>query len=221
MHKQNQHQGLFLWEKWVMATAFGSVVGFGAIAAFNAITSRVENVNIYIILLVVGIVEGVVLGFSQLLALRRYIHKPIGWVIFTTIAAVLAWLIGLALSYLMAVAFSFLGDGMKFLVLLPAIVLLGGGVGAVLGFAQWLLFQAYVRIYIRQAGWWVGANTLAWSLGLLIAFMDIGFEQSDGLSIHNALNAAVTGAAMGTVVGASTGIFLVWLMNLSRGGIEN
>ena len=127
MHKQNQHKGLFLWENWVMATAAGSVVGFGAIAAFNALTSRVENVNIYTILLVVGIVEGVVLGFSQFLALRRYIQKPLGWVIFTTVTALLAWLIGLALSYLMAVTFSFVGDGMKFLALLPAMVLLGGG----------------------------------------------------------------------------------------------
>ena len=66
----------------------------------------------------------------------------------------------------------------------------------------------------------MGANALAWSLGFLIAFMDIGFEQLGELSIHNALNAAATGAAMGTVLGGSTGIFLVWLMNLLRGELK-
>jgi len=92
------------------------------------------------------------------------------------------------------------------------VVWLGAGVGTVLGFAQWLVLKAYVRVYIRQAGWWMAANAIAWALGLFVAFMGAGIQKSDGFSLETALIEAATGAAMGSVIGGITGIVLVWLL---------
>ena len=168
------------------------------------------NVNTYAILLLVGALQGAILGFSQWLVLRHYIHKAIWWVLVTTIGALLAWLIGVFVS--IAMAFAFTLNGVKTATLLLGVVLLGAGVGAVLGLAQWLVLRAYVRVYIRQAGWWMAGNALAWALGLLVAFTGAGIQKSDGFSVETALIGAATGAAMGAVIGGITGIVLVWLL---------
>lgn len=212
MQEQNSHNGLILWERWVLATAAGQVVGLTAIAAINATLTKTDNLNMYAILLSIGAVEGAVIGFFQWLVLRRYIDKAIWWIVATTGGAILAWLMGLAVSILMALAFAYGGDGQHYLELMLGVIFLGFGVGAILGFAQWLILRTSLRAYIRQASWWTATNALAWGLGLLVAFMGTGIETTSKFSAQTMLISAATGAAMGTVIGGITGIALVWLL---------
>jgi len=217
MHKQNLqshhlnlHNGLILWEKWVLATAVGELVGLSIFALVSTNHGIFGNINTRTMLLLVGALQGAILGFSQWLVLRHYIHKATWWILATTVGSLLAWLIGLAVSIAMALAFTL--NGVKTTTLLLGVVWLGAGVGTVLGFAQWLVLKAYVRVYIRQAGWWMAANALAWALGLFVAFMGAGIQKSDGFSVETVLIEAATGAAMGSVIGGITGIVLVWLL---------
>lgn len=69
-----------------------------------------------------------------------------------------------------------------------------------------------MRCDISQAAWWMVANALAWSLGLLIAFVGTGIKKIDAFASHTALIELATGATMGAVIGGITGIALVWLL---------
>lgn len=218
MHKRNpksyaltrRQNGLILWERWVLATAVAELVGLNMAVVINASISMFGNLNMYAILLLVGILEGAVLGFAQWLVLRRYIHNATRWILATTIGALLAWLIGLLVSIIMA--FASVLNGGRTATLLLGVVLLGTGVGTVLGFAQWLVLKPYVRVYLRSSAWWVFPNALAWSQGLLVAFLGAGIEKSHEFSIQTALIGTATGATMGVMVGGITGIALVWLL---------
>ncbi len=209
-HNLDRHNGLILWEKWVLATALGELVSLTIFALTSTIHDMLSNVNTQFILLLVGVLQGLILGFSQWLVLRHYIHNASRWILVTTIGAFFAWLIGLIAS--MAIAFALVLEGLRATALLGGLALLGAGIGAILGLAQWLVLREYVRARIRQVGWWMAANALAWSLGLLVAFIGVGMLKSNGFSIKMSLISAATGSVMGTVIGVITGIALVWLL---------
>ena len=121
--------------------------------------------------------------------------------------------------------------------------------GAVLGFAQWLVLRRYIqrmtrwewvlatalggfpvlgfgqwlvlRRYIQKAGWWALANAVAWPVGVpvyVIGVLLLLDYQLRGRSTD--VPWIVSGVLMGVVVGAITGIALVWLLrtHLSRSG---
>ncbi|MBR8833406.1 MAG: hypothetical protein DSM106950_05020 [Stigonema ocellatum SAG 48.90 = DSM 106950] len=66
MHKKNPHNGLILWEKWVLATTLGEVLGLSILAlASTAFHGMVGEIKTDAILLLIGTLQGVVLGFFQ------------------------------------------------------------------------------------------------------------------------------------------------------------
>ncbi|MFH7025003.1 MAG: hypothetical protein ACHBN1_06290 [Heteroscytonema crispum UTEX LB 1556] len=211
------HNSLILWEKWVLANTIAAILGLNIIAVINPGgsilgNSFLGNLNMDGFLLLAGVLGGVILGFAQWLALRRYIHNLIWWVLATTVGVLLGWLILLVVSIVMAFAYAYGMNEMNPATLFKGVAYLGGVVGAVLGFAQWLVLKAYVRCDISQAAWWMVANALAWSLGLLIAFVGTGIKKIDAFASHTALIELATGATMGAVIGGITGIALVWLL---------
>jgi uncharacterized membrane protein YhaH (DUF805 family) len=127
-------------------------------------------------------VTGAILGICQALILRPFLRSSGWW----ALATIFGWMLGF---YLGAEFAGYLG-----LTELAFGVVTGGGIGLVLGLAQWLV----LRKRFRGAGWWVLANMLAWMGGMM---------------------PYLPGAnAMGLVFGASTGILTGWvLMGLSAG----
>lgn len=203
----NEHREWTLWEWWVFAMVASELIGIGIIAIAAIVVKLTGTVNLIAVLHIVGFLEGIILGLAQWLVLRHYI-KHIGvWVVVTAIAGLVAWLIGTKMSVVLAFAY-FAGNSSNAATLLQGVVLLGAWIGAVLGFAQWLVLE----VRIRGAGWWIFANAVAWALGSLVAFLGAGTVSSDELSITALLAKALTGIATGSVIGAITGVALVWLL---------
>ena len=87
-------------------------------------------------------------------------------------------------------------------------VVFGGGLLVSIGVPQWLV----LRRHLRHAGWWVLANALAWSLGLAVPFVALALVPDAAPFWVWAATGIVSGLLMGLVVGALTGLALLWLM---------
>ncbi len=207
-----------LWESWVVVMALAQVVGLGIVAIAGTFINSLGTIGTVTVLHLVGLLQGIVLGVAQWLVLRRYIRHSGQWIAVTAIAAMIAWLIGIKASAVMVLVTSLdttLTAEMKTATLLKDVFLLGAWVGGVLGIAQWFV----LKHRIRQALWWVLANALAWAVGLGVAFMGAGMMRTGDFSnLKTALAGAATGLSMGAVVGAITGIALVWLLKPRRLG---
>ncbi|MEB3336336.1 MAG: hypothetical protein VKJ46_02670, partial [Leptolyngbyaceae bacterium] len=101
----SRRQRWVVWRSWVLATTLGEFVGLELISAASALINRIGSLSLIPALLGVGTLEGAVLGLAQWLVLRRYIKPVGGWVLATTGGAILAWLVGVRFSILIAVTF--------------------------------------------------------------------------------------------------------------------
>ncbi len=198
-----------LWEWWLLATIVGTIVAVGIVVLGSAIASNFSPMSTVVILHLIGALEGMVLGFTQWLVLRRYIKHIGWWVLATGIASLIVWLIGVKFIVALAlVSFNSTMTATTTLALQQAVFGMGAWVGAVLGIAQWLV----LRRHVRKGVGWVFANSLAWGLGLLIAFMGVTGVKPGEFTIETAVVHIATGAATGAIVGAITGIALVWFL---------
>jgi hypothetical protein len=216
---RRRERDLWLW--WVLATALGELLGFAVPAILGAVASwamaGLSGVSVDFafagVMVVAGVGEGSVLGFAQWLVLRRYIRKMTRreWVLATGIAAGVAWIIGMLPSTF--------GD----IIAVDSVVLVGGAVvlGTVLvasiGFAQWVV----LRRHIRNVGWWVPANALAWVVGVAVPFGGLALVPEGSPMTVWAVVGVVSGLLMGAVVGAITGLALVRLLRASLGAQED
>jgi hypothetical protein len=183
------------------------IVGIGTL-------SRGLDLNLYALLTLLGATEGIVLGVAQWIVLRHYIRHSGWWILATSIGATIAWFAGLFVSTVLAIATVRSSPSQQAALLLPGIMMQGVGVGILLGYAQWLVLQSHIRhqIWLKTIGWLV-ANVAAWVLALFIAFMGTGqLESTSPFNLKTAMTAAITGGAMGAIVGTITGIALVWLI---------
>jgi hypothetical protein len=199
-----------LWEAWILATAIGELIGLGIVVWASTQTQTFQKYPEGAFLLV-GALEGIILGCCQWLVLRRYVPHIAGWIVATTIGAIVAWMGGSLVSLLMAVSYAWRSDAASAKAFYEGILLLGASLGTILGFAQWIV----LRTHIRRASWWIFSSTLAWAIGLLVAFMGADLPQPTWSEPQVALARAATGAMMGIVIGSITGIVLVWLIQPS------
>jgi hypothetical protein len=198
-----------LWEWWLLATVVGGFLGIAIAATTSAVSRGFESVNTVAPLYLIGALGGAALGLAQWLVLRRYIKHVGGWIVATAIGSVIAWLIGLQVGVMLILIFF---NGALFVAtsaaLLNAIFLLGIWVGTVLGFCQWLV----LRTHVRNGALWIAASALAWGLALLAAWMGAALVQPGELGVETTLVGVATGATVGVVIGAITGVALVWLL---------
>ena len=210
MHKHyrlKENNSLKLWERWVIANTIAQSMGWFLAAHLSQTIDKFGNQNTYQVLLLLGISEGFLLGFAQWLVLRRYIRQASYWIFFTIAGVLISWFMGLTVSAVIGLVYA-ANLHQKITTLIEEVALLGAAVGTVIGYAQWLIFQTVNK----QAIWWVCANAVAWSLGLVIAFIGAGIDKALGFNIHASLIAVATGAVMGIVISSITGIVLVWLL---------
>jgi hypothetical protein len=76
----------------------------------------------------------------------------------------------------------------------------GGGAGALVGVAQWLV----LRHGARRATGWIGANALAWGIGVPVVFVATRAAAAFPLPVAVVVALAGAGAA-GLLVGSVTG----------------
>jgi hypothetical protein len=156
-----------------------------------------------VILVAAGAGEGAVLGLAQFLALRRSLPRlsAPAWIGGTAAAAALAWTIGLIPSTLSAPP-----------ALSPALVAVAVPLGLLfllsIGGVQWL----ELRRHVRHAGRWIAANAIAWPLGVAVPVIALSLLPDGTPAALMALAGLVSGAGMGALVGALTGLTLVKLL---------
>jgi hypothetical protein len=101
---------------------------------------------------VVGAVTGAGIGLGQWLFLRQRLPHAGWWLLVTTVGFAVGWTIGGAVG--MAVGRSGIDWTIGWVI--------GFAVtGAVAGLGQWLL----LRRGLAQAGWWIVATTVGWTVG--------------------------------------------------------
>ncbi len=76
MHKHyrlKENNSLKLWERWVIASTIAQIIGWFVAAYLSQAIDKFGIENIYQVLLLLGTLEGLLLGFAQWLVLRSYI----------------------------------------------------------------------------------------------------------------------------------------------------
>ncbi len=207
------------WLKWTAACGLGEFLGIGAAAGigFGVVMSLGEPDTLGKKLLVMlatvfsGIVEGLITGSLQWMVLREKFAgvRAKNWLFYTALGAVIGWILGMTPpTFLMGQPGSatpppeFSG---------PLIALLAAGAGVVLGalfgFCQWL----ELRKHVAQAGRWILANSLAWTIGLAIIYVGASLPEAEAALVTVIIIGTVSGLLAGLAVGAITASFLIKL----------
>lgn len=194
---------LKLWFSWTLATTVGELIGFAipTIVALTAVALKINDIVILPLMVVAGMGEGACFSFAQWLVLKRYIKNiEKQWILYTAIAAGIAWAIGMLPSTI--------GERSLYLPK-PLLAVIGLAIAAVfllsIGYAQWLV----LRKHVHKAGWWITANAIAWPLGVAMTFVPISLVPDNSPMMLWVMAGIVGGIMMGVTVGAITGLFLI------------
>jgi hypothetical protein len=178
---------LGLWLGWTLATAGGMLVGF-------LLTIPIVNLlDLGFARIIVPIVAGALIGFSQWLVLRRFMTTSADWVL----AGGTGWAVGYALGLLLIqnLAGTFLGT-------LAAYFLFG----AIIALVHWPILSRE----IPSAVVWVLLNVLGWAAGLWASQGILALLINEPV-VDPALGTAIIALSTGLVAGAITGFGLVWI----------
>jgi len=177
-----------LWLGWTLATAGGMLLGFLP-------TILVVNVfNLGLAQIIVPVLAGTIIGFSQWIVLRRYVTATSDWVL----AGGTSWAVGYVLGLFLVQA-------------LPSTIFAGiiGYLlfGVIVALVQWPV----LRREIPNAFVWVLASALGWAAGFWTsqAVLPLFFS---GPLIEPALSTTVIAVTSGLVAGAITGVALIWIV---------
>jgi hypothetical protein len=203
-------------EKWlfwllmnVLSIAVSSVIRF--LGFFFAGLSGDEMGGLELILTgtwigaVTGLAGGLFVGPAQWLVIRRHVPRAFHWIWRTAIGFSLGYAGSLTLMNTVSVVYPLghLGAYWEFFITVVALsmgLILGTGIGAM----QWTI----LRQTARGAWRWVVASGLAWAPGLYIALWSDQVYADGGY-----LGLLLYGGLGGLLVGAVTGVGLIWLLN--------
>jgi hypothetical protein len=201
----------WFFRRWVGLVALGEGAGFAVAAGTGvaAATTDLGPVPTLVMLLAAGAIEGALLGIGQVLALRALpLRRSLlrRWPVLTSLAAVVAWLIGLLPSTLPGLNWSnpitWVAAGLLGLVLLATIPA-----------AQLILLRRAVRRPWR----WLPANIAGWVVGIgwtlaVSPLVDTGTPIPQLLALY-----VVAGLLMALTIGMATG--LCWVSWLRHGDL--
>lgn len=180
-----------IWPWWVLLTAIGGGVGFLLGLSAAEAMSRVFGRPIFEAVLY-GIF-GASIAVLQWFVLRVHVTQASRWVPVST----LSWILVGALADVVEIK-----GGLA--VVWPALI------GATVGTFQWLALQKHIPL----AGFWIVASAIGWVAGWYAgSAMDevvTMFVSSERLGL------AILFAVLAAVVGAFTGLALVWLLRRSN-----
>jgi hypothetical protein len=195
--------------RWVGCTVAGQAAGF-TVAAVVAATHDISRMSDYALVLGAGALEGALVGRGQAIAMTR-LQLRSGilrlWPVATSIAAVVAWSIGLIPSFIHRVSWP---PGVAWLVAaVLALVLLVS-----IPTAQFLLLQTA----LPTAAQWLRFNVVAWLLGISWTFMPEQLITAETPVVSEIGIYAIAGGLMATTVAVITG--LCWLSWLKVGSLQ-
>lgn len=206
------------WGAWVGANALGELLGLGFVFAsgFASIHLWGEPRSAPGLLLlggfaiVLGALEGVVVGECQWRVLRRILPSipRRRWVQATVAGAVLAWLLGMIPS----TVGSLVGETTETPTTEPALAMVMG-LAAAMGLVAGLILAWPQARVLRQetprARLWLPANAVAWALGMPWIFFLVGATVGEGLTAQSVALFLAGLAVAGALVGAVHGWVLV------------
>jgi len=198
-----------LLRRWVVAVMLGELAGFAVPTVVGGVAWALEPSPgvLYAVLVCAGACEGAVLAGAQWIVLRNPLPRlpARAWILATAAAAALAWSLGMLPSTL--------GDRLEDvpLALLVPVSVAGGAVLLLsIGVAQSLV----LRRHVVRAWRWVGANVLAWCLGLVVSVSFMSILLTEDTTLGAAVGIGVTaGLLMGLTVALVTGWFLVRILD--------
>lgn len=216
--------GFGFWVRWVLANGLGELVGLGLVAAgtwlfaVDALESgqTVPTLTAAAFVVVLGAVEGAVVGIAQWSVLKLRVRvAPGSWIGATAIGAIIAWLLGMVPSTLVALGapneVAAPPEPSMGLILAMA-GMMGLVLGVILALPQWLV----LRRALPDAGWWIPANSAAWLVGMPVIFLGVGLLGEDSAAGTVVAVVAATLGLAGSLVGAVHGMVLIRLINRSR-----
>lgn len=176
-----------LWLGWTLATASGMLIGF------LLTIPLVDLLDLGFARILVPIVAGLLIGFSQWVVLRRFLTTSADWVL----AGGTGWAVGYALGLLLIQNLSgtFLGSLAAYLLF-----------GAIVALVHWPILSREIPNVLT----WVAVNVIGWAAGLWAsqATLTLFFNQP---VINPVLSTAVIAISTGLVAGGITGLALVWI----------
>ncbi|MGB2851404.1 MAG: hypothetical protein WBC01_07030 [Solirubrobacterales bacterium] len=200
-------RGRALWSRWTKTVTIGETLAFSIPAVAGALIAAADLGPLASapIILAAGLGEGLVLGFSQALVVRRTLPaiSSRSWIAATALGALIAWAVSLVPTSI--------GEGLEDLA--PGVLAAGGLVLGVvfllsIGGLQWRV----LREHVSRAGWWVAAVAAGW-VAALTAFMAIAsplWQEGQALGLIIAIGVAA-GLVMALVMAAITGYALMRL----------
>jgi hypothetical protein len=207
-----QPEARAFYRRWVGWTVAGEAAGFAVAASAGVLVAPqdVPTVPEFALLVGAGSIEGALLGAGQAIAITRLQLPPRmlrRWPVVTSVAAALAWTIGLLPSSIPHIPWSS-----------PATWLIAAVLGSALLLsiptAQYLL----LRSAIHTAGRWIWVNVLAWSLAICwtLAPSPLVNASTPLLSLIGIY--ATAGLLMATTIAVITG--LCWFSWLRTGVVR-
>jgi hypothetical protein len=177
-----------LWLGWTLATAGGMVLGF-------LLTIPLVNVlNLGFARLIVPILAGILIGYSQWIVLRQYLTSSSEWFL----AGGTTWAAGYALGLLLIqnLSSTFLGGIIAYILF-----------GTIVALVQWPVLRREIPSTLT----WIVVSALGWAAGLWASqlALDLFFNDPVIEPVASTIAIAVTS---GLVAGAITGVALVWIV---------
>ena len=184
--------------RWMMAT--GLALSFAALALPWALT-QVGN-TYYIGLILIGAVEGTLLGVVQSMVLGSLVPTN-RWIAATIISSVIGWALVALAARTPAPS---IPQSISGIPRIMPVVTLWAAHGALIGFAQWLV----LRKIVRRALWWIPGCAVAWVIGEAAAFNSLILVQQQGAPVAILIAPRILMALLIAVV---TGLAMVKLLH--------
>lgn len=202
---------LRLWLRWTGFCAAGEFLGLLAIAWPGWLMIRelepngsaaVRIVEI-VVMMLLGVAEGLILGWFQWQALRRWLPqlRRRAWLWATVLAASLAWLLGTLPTVSLAAGLAGQSAQPKALLMLWS-GLVGLIFGGVFGGVQWV----ELKRHSTHAGLWIPANALGWCLALIVLALETALPLAQMPAWETGAALLSAGAAAGLAIGGVTGL---------------
>jgi len=215
------------YRRWIVANGWSEAAGLGTTFVLGrALAPWLEHATGAVVVLLGALaavllgtlLEGVLVGVAQEAVLRDRLAslRKRTWMLATAAGAAFAWLLGMIPNTVLALrpqdaAASPLAEPSA-LIQYALAAALGLVAGPVLGFAQWTV----LRRHVARAAWWLWANAAAWAVGMPLIFLGMEYVPWTGPSAATLLAIYGVCGAVGLVVGAIHGRFLVELVRPRR-----
>ena len=203
------------WQHWMLDHSLGDLVMMGGVAGIGRLLLINYSKTIvahhggkfsWLVWLVAGVVEGLLIGYIEWRSIRKLIRlAPGAWISLTVIAAVGGWLAILSPAIMSISLLSRFTDVHRTYFAIYAAIA-GMSFGTLVGAAQYTV----VRKSFKNAVFWIFANAMAWMFSLIIIYSGIAFFGSS--SFTNILITVGTCILSGLIQGLITGLCLHYAM---------